>query len=89
MLHAVGAETTPVSLAYDILMGAFNRTVQFSTAILQFQSRRRFSIFDLTLDFRGDYFVNDENLFAGIKDALGRMLTIRQQCCHTDTRRIG
>jgi len=52
-------------------MGAFNRAAQLSTAILQFHSRCQFSIFDLTLDFRGDYFCNGEKLFAGIKDAIG------------------
>jgi hypothetical protein len=75
MPHAVGAETTPVPRC-DILMGAFNRAVQLSTAILRFQSRRRFPIFDSTLDFRGDYFCNGENLFIGIKDAFGCVLTI-------------
>jgi hypothetical protein len=57
-------------------MGAFNRAVQLSTVILRFHPRCRFSIFDLTLDFRGDYFRNSENLFIGIKDAFGCVLTI-------------
>jgi hypothetical protein len=57
-------------------MGAFNRAVQLSTVILRFHPRCRFSIFDLTLDFRGDYFCNSENLFIGIKDAFGCVLTI-------------
>jgi hypothetical protein len=65
-----------LSPAHDIMMGVFNRAVQLSTVILRFQLRCRFSIFDLTLDFRGDYFCNGENLSAGIKDALGCVLTI-------------
>jgi hypothetical protein len=67
----LGLKPSLPPVTHEILMGAFNRAAQLSTAILQFHSRCQFSIFDLTLDFRGDYFCNGEKLFAGIKDAIG------------------